>query len=74
MKNPVLTLRTHLDLSQLEMAEQLGFAPSRICQIETGVAPAGARFVSKLWKTYPGQLKRLKISPLDVVNWKRPAA
>ncbi len=72
MENPVLALRTHLGISQKGMADDLGFAPSRICQIETGVAPAGSRFVSKLWKTYPKQLKRLKISPLDVVNWERP--
>ena len=74
MNSPVLKLRDHLGLSQTEMAEYLGYTSARISQIETGAFPPGAQFVSALWKKYRKPLEKLKISPLDVLNWKRPAA
>jgi transcriptional regulator with XRE-family HTH domain len=71
MENPMLTLRNYLDLTQAELADELGCTPGRISQIETGSAPIGGRLLTKLYKRYGWDLKRLKIAPLDVLDGPR---
>jgi transcriptional regulator with XRE-family HTH domain len=71
MEHPILTLRNYLDLTQADLAGGLDCTPGRISQIENGSAPIGGRLLSKLYKRYGRDLKRLKISPLAVLDGPR---
>ncbi len=72
MENPISQLREHLGITQTELAKQLGYTPSRVSQVELGRWTASAAFTSRLWKRHGKALEWLDISPLMVLNWKRP--
>jgi len=71
MEHPLYTLRASLGATQKKMALKLGVTPGRISQIENESARIGSKLLIKLFETYPRELARLGITPLDILNGKR---
>jgi DNA-binding XRE family transcriptional regulator len=74
MKNLVVELRTHLEMTQAELAESIGIYQADISNIEAGRRLLSASLAIRMWDRYRTPLKRLGFKLEDLLKLGREDA
>lgn len=72
--HPLKKLREHLDMTQDQLAEQVGWSRSFVAQVENGQSNLGRDSILVLFEKYPKQLAKLGIDAVDMLRGLEPAA